>query len=229
VRAYNRRAVSHSRAATALLLLLIAACTAAFIRTQQLKLEKSPVASPRVKQSISPGCTQTGCHATARISFRLRSPRRLALAIVDHDGRVVRVLERERLHRAGIVRTTWDGLAPTGIKVPDGRYELRITLPDRTITVPAPILVDTGLPSITLNRVDRGKTIRIHYTRDRGTRGFVVVLRDGKVVRTQRIYLRVAHLPTGKLAPGRYVVELVAVDAAGNRTASPPSFTVTVP
>jgi hypothetical protein len=38
-----------------------------------------------------------------------------------------------------------------------------------------------------------------------------------------------AHLVLARLPSGHYRVEMVAVDAAGNRTPDPPSFRVTVP
>jgi flagellar hook capping protein FlgD len=222
--------VSHSRAATALLLVLIAACTMAFLRAEQLKLDKSPVSKPRLHQSFSPGCTQPGCHREAKLQFALRSPQTISLAIADMDGNVVRTLERARAHPKGDVRFTWDGLSDGGAPVSDGRYELQVTIPDRTITIPEPILVDTERPGITLNRIDRGETIRIHYTKaDENSRAIIVVLENGKVVREQRVYLNPAHLPTPELAPGRYVVQIIAIDAAGNRTTDPPSFRVTVP
>ena len=221
--------MSHSRAATALLLVLIAACTMAFLRAEQLKLRKSPVSKPRIHQSFSPGCAQPGCHPKARLQFTLRSPLTVSLAIVDVGGHVIRTLETDTRHPKGDVRFVWDGLNDSSRQVPDGRYELRVAIRDRSITIPEPILVDTQKPGITLDRIDRGKTIRLHYTKaDRNTRAIIVVLRNGKVVREQRVYLNPAHLPTAEIAPGRYVVQIIAIDAAGNRTAQPPSFRVTV-
>jgi hypothetical protein len=222
--------VSHSRAATALLLVLIAACTMAFLRAEQLKLRKSPVSKPRLHQSFSPGCNQAGCRPEASLQFTLRSPQTISLAIANEDGTVVRTLETDTRHPKGQVNFSWDGLDDSGEQVSDGRYELKVTIPDRTITIPEPILVDTQLPGMTLNRVERGSTIVIHYTKaDRNSRPIMVVRRGDEVVGERRLFLNPARLPPPELAPGRYVVQILAIDAAGNRTADPPSFKVTVP
>lgn len=222
--------MSHSRAATALLLVLIAACTMAFLRAEQLKLRKSPVSKPRLHQSFSPGCNQVGCRPEASLQFTLRSPQTISLAIANEDGTVVRTLETDTRHPKGQVNFSWDGLDDSGEQVSDGRYELKVTIPDRTITIPEPILVDTQLPGMTLNRVERGSTIVIHYTKaDRNSRPIMVVRRGDEVVGERRLFLNPARLPPPELGPGRYVVEILAIDAAGNRTADPPSFKVTVP
>jgi hypothetical protein len=222
--------VSHSRAATALLLVLIAACTMAFLRAEQLKLHKSPVSKPRLHQSFSPGCNQVGCRPEASLQFTLRSPQTISLAIANEDGTVVRTLETDTRHPKGQVNFSWDGLDDSGEQVSDGRYKLKVTIPDRTITIPEPILVDTQLPGMTLNRVERGSTIVIHYTKaDRNSRPIMVVRRGDEVVGERRLFLNPARLPPPELAPGRYLVQILAIDAAGNRTADPPSFKVTVP
>lgn len=221
--------MSHSRAATALLLVLIAACTAAFMRAQQLKLRHSPVASPAVGQAISPGCSQEGCRPRATLRFTLRRALTISLAIVDEDGRVVRTLESHERHEKGRVRLVWDGRTDDGGVAPDGRYGVRVTIPDRDITFPDPVLVDTQLPGITIDRIERGPTIRIHYTKQEGdTRAMMAVRHDGEIVLERRIFLPIARLPHSELPPGHSVVELFAVDRAGNRTLDPPSFPVNV-
>jgi hypothetical protein len=224
--------VSHSRAATALLLVLIAACTVAFLRTEQLKLRKSPIARPHVRQAISPGCQDRGCHGTADISFRLRSTQRLSLAIVNAAGAVVRRLAPQASHAKGDLDVAWDGRGDDGSVVPDGRYRLRVTLASdgRDVTIPDPIVVDTRPASIEIDHVDRGPATAIYYTRGAANvRAVLVVLRGSKVVLEKRALLDPVHLKLSRLPAGRYTVEMVAVDAAGNRTADPPSFRLTVP
>jgi hypothetical protein len=224
--------VSHSRAATALLLVLIAACTAAFLRTEQLKLRKSPVAHPHVRQAISPGCTDRGCRSQASITFTLRSPQRLSLAIVDAGGTVVRHLQPETSRPKGDIHLVWDGRDDGGRVEPDGLYRLRVTLGSdrRNVTIPEPITVDTRPAGIELGRITRGPVIVIPYTRGAGNvRAELDVLKGKRVVFEKTARLDPVRLRLALLAPGHYRVELVAVDAAGNRTPDPPSFSVTVP
>ncbi len=223
--------MSHSRAATALLLVLIAACTAAFLRTEQLKLQKSPLAQPHVRQSISPGCHDRGCHPRAKISFRLRSPQRLALAVIDESGNLVRQLAPEALHPKGDVNVTWDGRDDQGAVVADGRYRLRVTLDGRVLTIPDRIIVDTKPAGITIGHITRHPgSITVPYTRGAANvRAVMSVLQGSRVVFEKTALLNPAHLLLSRLAPGHYRVEMVAVDAAGNRTPDPPSFRVTVP
>jgi hypothetical protein len=224
--------VSHSRAATALLLVLIAACTAAFLRTEQLKLRKSPIERPHVRQAISPGCRDEGCHGQAEIRFRLRSPQRLALAIVDAQGSVVRQLAPEASHPKGDLSIVWDGRADDGNVVPDGKYRLRVTLAsdDRDVTIPGPIIVDTRPAGMEIGQITRGPVIAVSYTRGAShVRAVMVVLQGTRVVLEKSAVRNPAHLALARLPSGHYRVEMVAVDAAGNRTPDPPSFPVTVP
>jgi hypothetical protein len=224
--------VSHSRAATALLLVLIAACTAAFLRTEQLKLRRSPIAHPHVRQAISPGCRDPGCHSSASITFELRSPQRVALAIVGADGTVVRRLRPATSQAKGDVHVVWDGRDDSGRVVPDGLYRLRVTLASdsRDVTIPDPIAVDTKAAGIEIGRITRGPAILIPYTRGAGNvRAVLLVLKGDRVVFEKTARFDPVRLRLSLLPPGHYRVELVAVDAAGNRTPNPPSFSVTVP
>jgi hypothetical protein len=224
--------VSHSRAATALLLVLIAACTAAFLRTEQLKLTKSPIAKPHVRQAISPGCQDPGCHPQAEISFRLRSPQRLSLAIVDLTGTVVRRLAGEAPHPKGDLHTVWDGRGDNGSVVPDGKYRLRVTLAasDRKVTIPDSIIVDTRPAGMEIDNITRGPILIVSYTRGASNvRAVLVVLKGSQVVFEKTAHKSPLHLPLSRLPAGRYRAEMVSVDAAGNRTPDPPSFRLTVP
>jgi FlgD Ig-like domain len=225
--------VSHSRAATALLLVLIAACTAAFLRTEQLKLRKSPIAHPHVRQAISPGCSDRGCNSQATITLSLRSPQRLSLAIVDAGGKVVRLLQPPESRPKGAIQLVWDGRDDGGQVVPDGRYRLRVTLGSdgRNVTIPDAIVVDTKPAGIEIGRITRGsRVILIPYTRGAGNvRAELDVLQGDRLVYAKRARFNPVRLRLSLLPPGHYRVEMVAVDAAGNRTPNPPSFSVTVP
>jgi hypothetical protein len=223
--------VSHHRAATALLLVIIAACAAAFVRAEQLKLRHSPVGHPHVRTAFSPGCLDPGCTRVARMHFTLRSAQTLTLDIVDQTGAVVRHLAQRRYPK-GIVRLVWDGSTDGGDQAPDGRYRLRVTLADgRKVTIPDPIVVDTKAAGITLGTLRHGtKTLAIPYTRSQGNvHALLIVLRGSKVVLQKRVIPRVAHLRYDVLPPGRYTIEIVAVDKAGNRTPNPPSVSVKIP
>jgi len=223
--------VSH-RAAAAIPLVMIALCAAAFLRAEQLKLHHSAVGHPHVRQAFSPGCTDPGCLPAAKLRFTLRKPQALDLAIVDASGNVTKTLATNRSYRKGPVVLHWDGSTDAGGGAPDGRYRLRVTLADgRQVTIPDAIIVDTVPPTIRIDQVHRGRVaLAVHYTRSPGNGYAMMVVRQGnRIVLQKRVIPHVAHLAYGKLTPGRYVIEMVAVDQAGNRTPNPPSFPATIP
>jgi hypothetical protein len=223
--------VSH-RAAAAIPLVLIALCAAAFLRAEQLKLHHSAVGHPHVRQAFSPGCTDPGCLPAARLRFTLRKAQALDLAIVDANGDVTKTLVAGRRYRKGPVVLHWDGSAESGGQAPDGRYRLRVTLADgREVTIPDAIIVDTMPPGMRIDQVRKGRVaLAVHYTRSPGNGYALMIVRRGsRIVLQKRVVPHVAHLAYGKLAPGRYQIEMVAVDQAGNRTPNPPSFPATIP
>ena len=225
------RTVSH-RAAAAIPLVLIALCAAAFLRAEQLKLHHSAVAHPHVRQAFSPGCTDPGCLPAAKLRFTLRKAQALDLAIVDANGKVTKTLATGRSYRKGPVVLHWDGSTDSGGQAPDGRYRLRVTLADgREVTIPDAFIVDTVPPTIRIDHVRKGPVaLAIHYTRSLGNGYALMIVRQGsRIVLQKRVLPHVAHLAYGKVAPGRYRIELVAVDQAGNRTPNPPSFPATIP
>ena len=84
-----------SRLAPAVLVAaLLVATSAAFVVTEKLKLTRNPIVGPRVDKIFSPTCDCATDSAT--IAFRLRSPDRVSLQIIDADGDVVRELARDR-------------------------------------------------------------------------------------------------------------------------------------
>jgi hypothetical protein len=223
--------VSH-RAAAAIPLVLIALCAAAFLRAEQLKLHHSAVGHPHVRQAFSPGCTDPGCLPVAKLRFTLRKPQALGLAIVDADGDVTKTLAIRRPYPKGPVVLRWDGSTNAGAQAPDGRYRLRVTLADgREVTIPDAIIVDTVAPTIRIGQVHKGRVaLAVHYTRSHGNGYALMIVRQGRrIVLQKRVVPHVAHLAFGKVAPGRYRIEMVAVDQAGNRTPNPPSFPATIP
>ena len=223
--------MSH-RAAAAIPLVLIALCAAAFLRAEQLKLHHSAVGHPHVRQAFSPGCTDPGCLPVATLRFTLRKPQALDLAIVDADGNVAKTLATGRRYPKGPVVIRWDGSTDAGGQAADGRYRLRVTLADgREVTIPDAILVDTMPPRIRIDRVQQGRVaLAVHYTRSLGNGYALMIVRQGsRIVLQKRVIPHVAHLAFGKVAPGHYRIEMVAVDQAGNRTPNPPSFPATIP
>ena len=198
--------MSH-RAAAAIPLVLIALCAAAFLRAEQLKLHHSAVGHPHVRQAFSPGCTDPGCLPVAKLRFTLRKPQALDLAIVDANGKVQKTLATGRAYKKGPVVLHWDGSTDTGGQAPDGRYRLRVTLADKG-----------------------SSALAVHYTRSPGNGYALMIVRQGsRIVLQKRVVPHVAHLAYSKVAGGRYVIEMVAVDQAGNRTPHPPSFPATIP
>jgi hypothetical protein len=226
--------VTQSRAASLLLVSLIAVSAGAFLRTQQLKLTKSPVARPEVKQSFSPVCTGSPrCHTKALLLLTLREPERITLTIRDHEGNVVRTLVDHERHPKGTVRAVWDGRTTGGSLAHDGTYELAVRLDDhdRTITIPDPIRLDTVPPTVQITRVQKGGAIiRVHFLASEHARTYRLITRQSKVVhegRTKRPTVTV--LRPANLGSGVFTVTIYAEDSAGNRTPSPPSVRITLP
>jgi hypothetical protein len=218
------------RAAAALPLILIAASAAAFLRTEQLKLHHSPVTRPHVRQAISPGCTASGCHPVAHMHFTLRDAQTISLAMAQPNGSPVKQLVSNRRFPKGIVHVAWDGTTDAGPRAPDGRYDLQVTLAGgRRVTIPDPVVVDTVAPTVTLGTIKRQPTlVTIHYTRSPGIgHAEMIVTQNGRVVLQKNVRRRKCRLQANQVPPGRSTVTIVAVDAAGNRTTHPPSFTVT--
>ena len=88
--------MGRTRIATVLVGVLIAASAVAFLRAEHLKLERSPVAKPSIQKYFSATCTVGTRHCKpshrAALSFSLRRPATVSLAIVDGGGHVVRTL-----------------------------------------------------------------------------------------------------------------------------------------
>ncbi len=138
-----------SRVAPALLVAaLLAATSAAFVVTEKLKLTRSPIIGPTVAKVFSPTC-DCGT-ASADIRFRLRTPDRVSVEIIDSGGDVVRELARDRPQSRRFVTYVWDGRDDAGRVVDEGTYRPRIHLDRqrRTIVMPNRIRVDTTAPRV---------------------------------------------------------------------------------
>lgn len=230
---YNRPAVHQSRLASLLLVALIALAAVAFLRTEQLKLTKSPIARPEIKQWFSPTCAGSpDCRTAARLRFTLRSPETVTLEIRDADGHTVRTLERDARHPKGLVKAAWDGRDDAGDVAPDGRYELAVHLKsgDRTITIPSPIIVDSRAPSVHVTRVERlADKVKVHFLASEPAQLFRRIAGGGKVMEEAATRPTITRISFAGLEPGDYTVTISAEDRAGNRTATPPVVRFRVP
>lgn len=213
---------------TVLVLVLLAATAAAFVVTEDLKLEPDPLALPRVDPTFSPVCR---CEQqTARIAFRLRRADSLTLTIADENGRVVRTLLKDAQFRPGNHQFGWDGRDETGRFVPEGSYRPQVALEKlgRQIEFSKQIVVDTTRPSVRVLNVSRrivspdgdgrGDAIRIRYRLSEPSHALLVV-NGRRVWRTALRAEGVIPWRPGRLRPGLERLRLVAVDAAGNRAA----------
>lgn len=219
---------------TLLVLLILAATAAAFVVTEDLKLEPDPIARPRIDRTFSPVCHCP--QETARIAFRLRREDVLTLTIADDDGQIVRTLLRKARFRPGSHQFGWDGRDEQGRVVPQGRYHPRIELQKlgRAIEFPNGIRVDTTLPRVRALNVSRrlvspdgdgrGDSITIRYRLSEPSS--VLLLVNGK----QRIKTRIRGegalrwVPRRRLRPGLERLRLGIVDAAGNRSVGKPFY-----
>lgn len=215
---------------TVVLLGLLLASAAAFAITEHLKLIKSPIYDPRVTKTFSPVCH---CATDkAKIRFKLRHPDSVTVTIVNSDGKVVdTVASGTNEPKNTLVTFRWDGHTTTGI-APDGSvYEPQVKLANdhRTIRMPNKIAVDTVAPKVLSASDDGGVLIvrgshgiAIHYVFSE--KAHASVYTNGRRIifgRPSRTTDKVKW--NGKaggktLPPGRYVLEVAAVDLAGNET-----------
>jgi hypothetical protein len=199
-------------APTAVVVVLLAATAVAFATTERQKLEKTPFGVLQFARDISPA------HGPALIRLRLHKPHLLTVQMLDSRGRVVATLARERRYEAGIVAFRWRA------GVPDGTYTPRVTLEDgREFTLQNPIRVDSVAPTTTLvsyrphvlrrrakpevkitYRVSESAHVLVYVNGRRVIRGFAKSLQSS------------VNLGTRQLRPGRYRLQLAAVDLAGN-------------
>jgi hypothetical protein len=213
-------------AVTVLLLALLAATTTAFVLTEALKLEGTPIARPRYNVAFSPGCSCV--HGMARLPIRLKEAETMNATIVDSDGADVRNLAAASPREPGRIVLLWDGTDDQGSIVPDGTYRLRLRFErsDRSIVVPNPIRVDTRAPAVELVGVtprapELGEEVTVAARTSEEAR--LLVYANGKRVARGRVgdagLLRFAWNGTARgrpLPPGEYALTLAAQDRAGN-------------
>jgi hypothetical protein len=218
---------------TILVLLILAATAAAFVVTEDLKLEPDPIATPQIDRTFSPVCNCD--QQAARIAFRLKEPDTLTLTIADPAGKVIRTLLTDAKFNPGRHQFGWDGRDDSGRVVPEGRYRPRVRLEKlgREIVFPGGIRVDKTRPTIRATRVsrrqlspdgdNRGDAITIRYRASEPSS--VQLLVNGKrQVRTRIRPDGAIRWAPKQLRPGLERLQLVAVDRAGNRGVGQPFY-----
>jgi hypothetical protein len=217
---------------TALILAVLAGSAVAFAVTETLKLEKRPITPTGITKVFSPVCRCPT--ARADVDFKLLKPDTVTLSIIDTGGEEVRRLVTRKPLNLGRHHFTWNGRDDEGRLVPEGSYRPKVKLSgaERTFILPNPIRVDVAHPRIRLLDVQprvfspdgdgRSDRVIVHYRVSERANALLLV--NGiQRVRTRFKPLRGELQWNGtaagrKLPPGVYVLELAAIDAAGNRS-----------
>lgn len=225
-------------APTIVVLLLLAGTAVAFATTERQKLEKTPFAVVELEEALSPVCRCATGGST--ISLRFRRPHVLTVRILNGKGGVVRTLADEQKVAKGIATFRWNGRDEAGRPVPDAEYAPQFTLDEgRTFEPPNPIRVDSVAPTSSLVSFSprvltrRAKArIRIRYRVSEiahpilYVNGRQEVLGGGKALLGKFDWR--ARRDSRRLRPGRYRLQLAAVDLAGNIGKRTPRFVVRV-
>ena len=211
--------------------MLLGATAAAFVVTERLKLEPSPITHVFVTKVFSPTCE---CETNfGVIAFHLRNRNRLTLDIADHGRHAIRTVVGPLTQRRGEFSATWDGRDADGAVVPDGVYRPLVHLRHRTILMPNQIRVDTTPPRVKLlalgPRVLRpGGRLRVRYALNEP--GHIYVFLNGRRIiagySTRQLWK--VDWPV-RARPGKYHVTVAARDVAGNLSDATKPILVVVP
>ena len=214
------------------LVALLVATAAAFAITERLKLTKSAISGTKVSRSFSPNCGCARNHANVRIVLRRADT--LNVEIVDSSRREVAILAGGLRFRRGEAKFRWDGRTDAGRIAPDGAYRVKIHLArqHQTIVLPNTTRIDTTPPEIVSVEGNRGEFspdgdkqadfVRFTYKLSKPAR--LALYLGGRRILLTHFYPQegsvswhgLAH--GGLLRPGRYTLEVGALDRAGNRT-----------
>lgn len=208
------------------------ATAAAFAITEHLKLIKSPISGALVTKAFSPVC---GCATDkASIQIKLRHSDWVTVTIEDSSRHMIATIVTH-VHRPKKYSTFfWNGRTDAGTVVKSGTYQPQIKLANarRTILLPNQIQVDTTAPKVLSASDGKGvlvpgalHTIAIHYAFSEDAHP-VVYLGGRQIIRGRHSRPRSTIKWNGRrdgatLPPGRYVLQIGALDLAGNET--PPS------
>ena len=218
-------------AATIVVLTLLIGTAVAFAETERLKLEPTAIEESFVQPAFSPTCR---CRdARAEVRLRLHRADKATVRVVDASGKTVRVLIRDKRLPAGRTRLHWDGRDETGNRAPDGFYrvEVRLDRPARTFELPRRIALDTVAPATRIRSFTRNaplsQNVRVFYRVNEPAHA-VLYVNGVKKVGPTLTKLRRAQLRWRAPAPGRYRLQLAAIDLAGNLGTRTPVFVVNV-
>jgi hypothetical protein len=236
-----------TRLATVVFAALVVATFGAFFVAQRLKHEPTVVRGLRRTAMISPN--GDGRNDVSRITFRLKKADDVAVDIVDARRGLVRSLVGNRHLRANrpIRPIVWDGRDDQGRIVPDGIYQVRLTLrrEGRAVLLPGPITVDDTPPRpLVVSIGPNGGEVPEYLPNSRAGGVQINVVAAGLdrkllIFRTDvRPFQLVRTLPLGPgarsrdwdgtddsgrpVADGTYVVVAQARDHAGNIGSTPP-------
>jgi hypothetical protein len=203
-------------APTAVIVALLAATAVAFATTERQKLERTPFGVLPVARVVSPK------RGPALIRLRLHRPHLVTVQILDRRDKVVATLAREQRFEACVAAFPWRA------DVRDGVYTPRVTLDDgRVFTLPVQIRTDTVPPTASLvsyrphvvRRIAKAR-VRIFYHVSEKAHILLYVNGRRKIVggaKSLQNSVNWGPKQAGRrLRPGRYRLQLAAVDLAGN-------------
>ena len=226
--------------ARAVFVVLVGATFAAFFAAQRIKGEAAVAKVRSLERVFSPN--GDGARDVAEFRVTLREPGRISVDVVDGSGNAVRRLADDAsVTPPSALALRWDGRTDAGIRAPDGRYRMRVTLrrEGRSVIPPRTTVVDTVPPRPRVRTIAPGPIVgprpgplRIEVRdvpvgRPKSAR---IVRMDGGEPRV------VAELPSvrgtrtltwdgrvdGSPAPaGVYLVQVSARDRAGNLGRAP--------
>ena len=202
-------------APTVVVVVLLSATAVAVATTERQKLEKTPFSVQEVTRAFSPK------RASATIRLRLRHAHLVTVEILGARDRPVATLVREQRVEPGTVSFHWRATAP------DGVYTPRVTLDaGREFKLPTQIRVDSVAPTARLvsykPRVLRRNATRVAIKYHVSEKAHVIVYVNGRrdvVGGAKALDWKVdwiARRNGRRLRPGRYRLQVAAVDLAGN-------------
>ena len=194
-------------APTVLVLVLLLATATAFVVTQHLKLEPSPISQTRVDKVFSPVCNCAT--SSAHIDFSIRRADHLRIVVRTPSGPAV-IADRD--FPKGMVHVKWEGRG-----VPDGVYYAVVHMQraQRTIDLPNPIRVDTVKPTIALTSTSRDGTKTLFRYRISEPAHALLFVNGERRIRTYYTLKRGKFAYEGRLTAKTRLV-LRARDVAGN-------------
>lgn len=214
------------------LISLLVGTAAAFVITEKLKLEKSPVYGTLISDRLAPGCRCAT--ARARIRFKLRYADTLTVRVVDSRRGIVDTVAASIPAPRGVNIFHWDGRTALGKRAPDGNYfiELHLARQHRTMLLPNLVVLDTVAPQVEFAQAQRDAfspdgdhqadsvAIRYRFSEAAFVYAFVGGRRvvRGRFHRPVGVFAWAGTVGSRLLPPGTYVVSVGAVDLAGNAT-----------